>query len=441
MEFNILQAFKGLKDKPTNPFNGDEIGTSLFMAGNMGDKISDKMDGYAAQAGMSRRNFIRSSLGLSAAMLAANEVTGMKFFEVGAAEAADIDAKKEAIQLARASADFVVDVHTHVCTRPGHYVLGQNTSERGMWFVQLLDDLGKAFGLANGTRDMNVENYGKMILKESDTTVGIFNPFGFKEHYGNQDMIPMEYQAQVRKNWPESTIMLAGGLTPNQGLGETLDRLRMYVSDYKVSGLKLYTFDATPKKGWWFDDEKLAYPIWEECRKLGVKNIGCHKGIPFGQFYARYAHCEDFDAAADDFLDLNFIAYHSAWPYHNELAALKGFKPQRKNLYCEVGSTFAATVTSRPLECAHVLGTLLRDLGPDYVMWGTDSLLWGNPQWQIEAFRKFQIPDQLVEGHGYPKITPEIRRKVLGENAARIWNIDKAKAMQAKAEIVKTAVA
>ena len=85
-------------------------------------------------------------------------------------------------------------------------------------------------------------------------------------------------------------------------------------------------------------------------------------------------------------IDLDFIAYHSAWPYHGELAALKGFKPQRKNLYSEVGSTFAATVSSRPMECAHVLGTLLRDLGPDYVMWGTDSLLWGNPQWQIDAF-------------------------------------------------------
>ena len=83
-----------------------------------------------------------------------------------------------------------------------------------------------------------------------------------------------------------------------------------------------------------------------------------------------------------------------------------------------------------------MLGSLLRDLGPDYVMWGTDSLLWGNPQWQIEAFRKFQIPDQLVEGHGYPKITDEIRRKVFGENAARIWNINKQDAMQAKAEIL-----
>jgi predicted TIM-barrel fold metal-dependent hydrolase len=59
----------------------------------------------------------------------------------------------------------------------------------------------------------------------------------------------------------------------------------------------------------------------------------------------------------------------------------------------------------------------------DHVMWGTDSCLWGNPQWQIDAFRKFQIPDQLVEGYGYPKLTPEIKAKVFGQNAARIWNL------------------
>ena len=209
MEFNILSHFKGLDETPTDPLKADEIGTSLFLTGNMGPQISKKMDEKAKAAGMSRRNFIRSSLGFSAAMLAANEVTGMKFFEVSSAEAADIDAKKEAIQLARASSDFIVDVHTHVCTRPGHYQLGVNTTERGMWFVQLLDDLGKAFGMPNGTRDMNVENYGKLILMESDTTVGVFNPFGFREDYGGEDMIPISYQVGVRDNWPNNSIMLA----------------------------------------------------------------------------------------------------------------------------------------------------------------------------------------------------------------------------------------
>ncbi len=423
MELNVFESFKGYERTTHGPMTPEEQGASYFLAGHMGERISQHVDGHAAKARMSRRNFLGSASGFAAAMLAVNNITGMKFFEVTEAEAMDPAAAKEIKVARKPGADFIVDAHTHICWRKDGYIPGVNTTERGMWFVQLLDDLGKAMGLPNGTKDMTVENFGKLILEGSDTSVAIFNPFGFREDYGGKDMIPIEEQAEVKQRWPDRTVMLGGGLTPNQGRGETLDRLQMFVEKYKISGLKLYTFDSTPKRGWWFDDQKLAYPIWEKARKLGLKNIGCHKGIPFGQFMARYAHAEDFDAVCDDFPDLNFIAYHSAWPYHSELAALKGFKPQRKNLYSEVGSAFAATVTSRPLECAHLLGTLLRDLGPDYVMWGTDSALWGNPQWQIEAFRKFQIPDQLVEGHGYPKLTDEIKAKVFGLNAARIWNL------------------
>jgi len=80
MEFNILNHFKGMEHQPQDPLNANEIGASLFMGGNMGDKISKKMDGYAKTAGMSRRNFITSALGLSGAMFAANEATGMEFF-------------------------------------------------------------------------------------------------------------------------------------------------------------------------------------------------------------------------------------------------------------------------------------------------------------------------------------------------------------------------
>jgi predicted TIM-barrel fold metal-dependent hydrolase len=423
MELNIFEHFQGYQRTTSAPTTPEEQGTRFFLAGHLGDRINPHLDARAAQAGMSRRRFLGTASGFAAAMLAVNEVTGMRFFDVQEAEAYDPAAVKELKVARKSGPDFIVDAHTHICWRKDGYVPGVNTTEKGMWFVQLLDDLGKAMGLKNGIRDMTVENFGKFILEDSDTSVAVFNPFGFREDYGGKDMVPIEEQAEVRRRWPDRTVMLAGGLTPNQGLGETLDRLQMYVETYKISGLKLYTFDSTPARGWWFDDQKLAYPIWERCRKLGVRNIGCHKGIPFGQFMARYAHPEDFDAACDDFPDLNFIAYHSAWPYHQELAALKGFKPQRKNLYCEVGSTFAATVTNRPLECAHVLGTLLRDLGPDNVMWGTDSTLWGNPQWQIEAFRKFRIPEQLVDGHGYPALTPEIKAKVFGLNAARLWNL------------------
>jgi predicted TIM-barrel fold metal-dependent hydrolase len=429
IEFDIFKLYRGLRGAKLD-WNPYEQGTAYFTGGQLGEHIQPHVDECAGKSRLSRRGFLKSACGFSAAMLAVNKVTGMKFFDVQEAEAHDLTTAQARTVALRAGKDFVIDSHTHICWRKDGYVPGVNTSERGMWFVQLLDDLGKAMGLPNGTKDMTVENFGKLLYEGSDTAMAVINPFGFREDYGGKDMIPIEEQAEVRSRWPERTIMLGGGLTPNQGLGETLDRLQMFVEVYKISGLKLYTFDSTPKRGWWFDDVERAYPIWERCRKLGVKNIGCHKGIPFGQFMARYAHAEDFDAVADDFLDLNFIAYHAGWPYQNELAALKGFKPQRKNLFAELGSTFAATVTNRPLECAHILGTLLRDLGTDSVLWGTDSTLWGNPQWQIEAFRRFQIPDQLVQGYGYPQLTDEIKRRVLTDNPARVWGIDVAAKQQ-----------
>ena len=71
MEFSILKHLKRLDEKPVNPLDPNELGTSLFMSGNMGARISEKLNGYAKAAGMSRRGFVASSLGFSAAMLAA----------------------------------------------------------------------------------------------------------------------------------------------------------------------------------------------------------------------------------------------------------------------------------------------------------------------------------------------------------------------------------
>ncbi len=426
MEFNFLNRFKGFGDEGVDLASPHQGGTAFIRTGDHGRAVSQRMEDMAEKSELPRREFFKSALGFAGAMLAVNEVTGMNFFNVSKAEAQELAALDEVRENLKGKTGFVVDQHTHICRRDDGYKLGVNMTERGKWFVDLLDGLGKSMGLENGTEDMNVENFGKLLLDGSDTDVAIYNPFGFREDYGGKDMVPIDEQVEVRNRWPARSIMLAGGLTPNQGVSETLERLDMYVKDFQATGLKLYTFDSTPQKGWWFDDQERAYPMWEKCRELGIKNIGCHKGIPFGQFMARYAHVEDFDRVCDDFLDLNFIAFHSAWPYHAELGALKGFKPQRSNLYCELGSTFAATVTARPVECAHVLGTLIRDLGEDYVMWGTDSLLWGNPQWQIDAFRRFQIPDELVDGHGYPRLTDEIKEKVLGRNAARLWELETA---------------
>ncbi len=90
----------------------------------------------------------------------------------------------------------------------------------------------------------------------------------------------------------------------------------------------------------------------------------------------------------------------------------------------ELGSTFAQLVTTHPLICAHLLGQIIRSFGIDHVLWGTDSIWYGTPQWQIEAFRRFQIPEELIEKHQYQLLTRRVKERVFGLNSARVFGVD-----------------
>jgi hypothetical protein len=78
----------------------------------------------------------------------------------------------------------------------------------------------------------------------------------------------------------------------------------------------------------------------------------------------------------------------------------------------------------KPNDAAHVLGKLLTYCGEDNILWGTDSIWYGSPQDQIQAFRAFQISQDYQEKYGYPAITPRIRRKIFGLNAAKPYGIN-----------------
>ena len=77
-----------------------------------------------------------------------------------------------------------------------------------------------------------------------------------------------------------------------------------------------------------------------------------------------------------------------------------------------------------PIQAAHVLGKLLRYVGEDNVLWGTDCIFYGSPQDQIQALRSFQISAEFQERYGYPKLTRELKAKILGRNGARLYQID-----------------
>ena len=97
------------------------------------------------------------------------------------------------------------------------------------------------------------------------------------------------------------------------------------------------------------------------------------------------------------------------------------------NVYCDVGTSFAISAVTNPRFCAAMMGTLIKGLGHQHMFWGTDSVWYGSPQWQIEAFRRLEIPEDMQKRFGFAPLGPadgQVKRDILGYNAARHYKLD-----------------
>ena len=111
-------------------------------------------------------------------------------------------------------------------------------------------------------------------------------------------------------------------------------------------------------------------------------------------------------------------------PYTTDLCNDRLANPKMNNVYMELGTTFGHTVITHPKICAHLLGQIIKAFGVDHILFGTDSIWWGSPQWQIEALRRFQIPEDMQEQFGYAPISDEDKSKILGLNAAKLYDVN-----------------
>ena len=98
------------------------------------------------------------------------------------------------------------------------------------------------------------------------------------------------------------------------------------------------------------------------------------------------------------------------------------------NVYAEIGTSFASTAVTNPRFCAAFIGQLVNLMGPERVVWGTDSVWYGSPQWQIEALRRLEIPEDIMKSKGW-KIAlggpnSEVKQKIFGLNSAHLYNLD-----------------
>jgi len=318
---------------------------------------------------------------------------------------------------------FVIDAQTHVWWREQGL---RTMTPSGEHFLKTLAGsrakvLGKPVPIADMGRMMWIED----MFLHSETDIAFLNSFGMRGAFDGIDLFPPKEAAYIRSMAP-ARIRVLGVVDPPDG-HSAVDSLIYQCEQLKIDGLKLYP-PGPVTTGWRMDDEKNTYPLYEVLRKHKVKNICVHKGLP-GLFLEEYCHTDDLARAAADFPDLNFIAFHCSYPFEAELAE-HARRAKVKNIYAEMGA-LAPLMFRDPPRYAKMLGTVLTGLGPDHVLWGTDTPVVGPPHWQIRAFMAFQFPRELTESQGYPELTPALKRQILGENAARLFGIDVAAARRA----------
>src|SRR6266853_1869307 len=375
-------------------------------------------DENGKRLGLNRRQFLRTSCGMAAAFVAMKEIYGTNVFQVGEAEA-----REPELMLARAqtlAGQFIFDDQTHFLrddfTHKEMLGLGEFAAEH--WNPVL-----KKEGVTLAR--YKFQNYIKELYYDSDTTMTLLSGAPFDDPtwwlLSNEDIVKAR---NVINDFAGSRRMLAHTvITPKQpGWTEEVDKA---IAVYKPDSWKSYTIGdplAPSKFPWRLDDEKSFAGVWE------------------------YATTWDLGKAAKDWPQMNIVVYHAAlrpflelpdqaWAEFEASGRIKWATdlaeiPEKfgvTNVYAELGTSFANSAVAHPKFSAAFVGTLIKGMGADHVVWGSDTLWYGSPQWQIEAMRRLEIPDDMQKKYGFAALggaNSATKQMIFGANSARIYRLN-----------------
>jgi predicted TIM-barrel fold metal-dependent hydrolase len=418
----------------------------------------------AKKLGMSRREYMASSLGLATAFLAQNKVYG-QVWDVDKAETFEPAAVEHKLTNGKKGKYFIIDVQSHFSNIGpiGNFRNSETAKNMG-------------FNLKNDAEAYAFKNFTKEMFLDSQTSMVVISGVPGREEQRAADgrvlvdaertprgaVLPSWLMAKKRTELNQlagsQRALCQGNLAPNHYWNKekntidkaaTLEQMERELNVYKIDSWKWYchTDPARTGNGFQLDDDNAQWFI-EESRKRGKKLFSVHKGYSYqSRTLGHLANPKDVEQAALRNPDVNFVIYHSAlkhgasdgenWKsmneynpetgdflWHKVLMDIKRRNPKINNVYPEIGSFFNTLVVQDPIMAMHGMGLNIKTYGADHVVWGTDCLWWGSPQWGIEAFQRFQISDEMCEKHGYKKITDDDKAKIFGLNAAKLYGVD-----------------
>jgi predicted TIM-barrel fold metal-dependent hydrolase len=222
----------------------------------------------------------------------------------------------------------------------------------------------------------------------------------------------------MRDRWPDRFIVY--GTVDTMDVDEAIKSLEFQVRELKIDGLKMYPAIRWGGKmnGWKMDDPNYALPIIDAARDLGLKNVSVHKVIPVGMD-VEFFRIPDIEVALQTFPDINFHVVHAGFGFLEEFRMLLELYP---NLYANLENT-AGFAVARPRLFAEILGEMLYWGRAEQINFASGVNLM-HPRPPLEAMYEFEMPEDLIEGYGYPEVTHEMKRLMLGGNIARVHGID-----------------
>jgi predicted TIM-barrel fold metal-dependent hydrolase len=413
----------------------------------------ERADAAARHIGMPRRDFLASSAGAATVLLALNEL-GCHGSGPGAnspkgggyavpEEAAHDPAAADAVLKGD---EFIFDVQTH-------HVSGERP-----WYETQEPNLGQylktlpaaACGAPRWVDCFTRDPFLREVFLDSDTDLGVLSAL-----WGTEDLnaLTIEEAALTRERMAlmegAPRLRIHGIVLPKtQEPSATRDHMQDLAETWQVSAWKLYPVWGPKGTGYRVDDPETGLAILAHGLELGVPLFAIHKGLPLPGMNPAYTRADDIGPAAKAFPKATLLIYHSGFepdlregPYDPHAdrgvdvlirSLAENGIGKDGNVYAELGSLWRE-VMKDPEQAAHVIGKLLKHVGEDRILWGTDAIWYGSPQDQIQAFRAFEISEEYQEKYGYPALTKAAKAKIFGLNAARVYGVDDAEIRRALA--------
>jgi hypothetical protein len=362
--------------------------------------------------------------------------------------------------------EFIFDIQTHSFDN-GEWRMKNSTYSNFLGLLATCSDAGD-----DALNCFDEKHYGKYMFVESDTTMSVITSWPAKLCTGDVTTacgLPLSNEGMrdlrdhINALTKSQRVVNQIQVMPNDRWEMQADVMTMASQDpdWRAVSWKAYPAWGPPDNGGaiggvgYFLDDETGTKFVEKGLELGVPNFAIHKGLPIPGFDVEHNQPIEIGNVAKKYPEANFIIYHSGIgagtdslfglanveraPFDESIKDPKmhqgldqliagmlqaGITPgSNKNIYGELGSAWS-NVMNDASAAQHFIGKLLKYLGPDNVVWGTDCILYGSPQPQIEAFKMFTITPQYQMMYGYPELTPEIKSKIFGLNAAKIFCVD-----------------